>query len=117
MIYYLRENNLLKEDLFISEPAAHDAKLCFDNQFTQLDQALNRYLAKKRNQRGTDEKGKIKGKNDYEQKRIDYAMKLKAMVREYEARKRGPVGKAEEQEKQALIRRREQNKRNKAPGL
>ena len=114
---YLRDNNLLKEDLFISEPAAHDAKLCFDNQFTQLNQALNRYLAKKRNQRGTDEKGKIKGKNDYEQKRIDYAMKLKAMVREYEARKRGPVGKAEEQEKQALIRRREQNKRNKAPGL
>ena len=114
---YLRENNLLKEELFISEPAAHAAKLCFDNQFSQLDQALNRYLAKKRNQRGTNEKGKIKGKNDYEQKRIDYAMKLKSLVREYEARKRGPVGRAEEQEKQALIRRREQNKRNNAPGL
>ncbi len=84
---------------------------------TDLERAVDRYLSKKLSIRGMDESGKIKGKNDYEKQRIEYVKKLKAIVKQYEACKRGPVKKEEIAEKDTLITRREQNKKNHGPGM
>ena len=75
------------------------------------------YLRKKTGERGLDETGNIRGKNDYEKKRIAYAKKVLSLVKEYKDRRSGPVKKAEKLEEQALKNRRDQNNRNKAPGI
>ena len=110
---YLRDIGKCNESLFISEPGAEDVRQVYESVFNNLNQAIDRYLNKKLLARGMDEKGKIKGKNDYEQKRIDFVVKIKKVVKDYEARKRGPVKKSEIVEKQSVIKRRDQNIKNK----
>ena len=75
------------------------------------------YLRKKTNQRGLDEKGRIKAKNPYEKSRIEYAEKLLSIAKEYENRKAGPVKYEGQKEKQDVIRRRNQTARNKGAGM
>ncbi|MCR4837468.1 MAG: hypothetical protein K5897_00870 [Eubacterium sp.] len=114
---FLRQSNLLDEEKFISDPNAGEALMVFDEAFNTLNEKVRTYLRKKTGERGLDETGKIKGKNDYEKKRIEYAKNVLSLVKEYTERRIGPVKKADKQEEQALKDRRDQNNRNKAPGL
>ena len=114
---YVSEALKPDQKLFLSEPSAQTARQVYDHVFGYLERAVDRYLSKKLSTRGMDESGKIKGKNDYEKNRIEYVKKLKAIVKQYEACKRGPVKKEEIAEKDTLITRREQNKKNHGPGM
>ena len=114
---FLRQSNLLDEEKFISDPNAGEVLMVFDEAFNTLNEKVRTYLRKKTGERGLDETGKIKGKNDYEKKRIEYAKNVLSLVKEYTERRIGPVKKADKQEEQALKDRRDQNNRNKAPGL
>ena len=115
---YLRNSQIgLNEQNFISDNSSQPANQVYDSVFNNLNQAITRYLNKKITERGMDETGEIKGKNSYEQKRIDFVKKLKAVVKEYESRKRGPIKKAEIEEKKSLVKRRDQNIKNNAPGI
>ncbi len=112
---FLRRSNQLDEEKYISDRNAGEALMVYDEAFNTLNEKVTTYLRKKTGERGLDERGRIRGKNDYEKKRIEYAKNLLSLVKEYNARRSGPVKKAEKLEEQALKNRRDQNTRNKAP--
>ena len=114
---FLRRSNQLNEEKYISELHAGETLMVFDEAFNALNEKVRTYLRKKTRERGLDETGKIKGKNDYEKKRIEYAKNVLSLVKEYTDRRVGPVKNADKLEEQALKNRRDQNIRNKAPGL
>ena len=113
---FLKQSNRLDEEKFISELNAGETLMVFDEAFNTLNEKVRNYLRKKTGERGLDETGNIRGKNDYEKKRIEYAKKVLSLVKEYMARRSGPVKKEDKLEEQALKTRRNQNNLNKAPG-
>jgi len=112
---FLRRSNQLDEDRFLSDLNQGEALRVFDEAYKALNEKVMIYLRKKTGERGLDESGNIRGKNEYEKKRIAYAKNVLALVKEYRARKNGPVKKAEKVEAQALKNRRDQNIKNKGP--
>ena len=114
---FLKQSNRLDEEKFISELNVGETLMVFDEAFNTLNEKVRNYLRKKTGERGLDETGNIKGKNDYEKKRIEYAKNVLSLVKEYTARRNGPVKRAEKLEEQALKTRRNQNNLNRAPGL
>jgi len=112
---FLKQSNQLDEEKFISDLNEGEALMVFDEAFHNLKDKVNTYLRKKTGERGLDETGKIKGKNDYEKKRIEYAKNVLSLVREYTAIRKGPVNKADKLEEQTLKNRRDRNAVNKGP--
>ena len=86
--------------------------MVFDEAFNTLNEKVKTYLRKKTRERGLDETGNIRGKNDYEKKRIAYAKSVLSLVKQYQARRNGPVNKEDKLEEKALKDRRDQNKKN-----
>ena len=69
------------------------------------------------NERGLDEKGRIKAKNTYEKNRIAYVTKVLNLVNEYELREHGPLWKSGKLEREALMKRHNQNQKNMAKAM
>ncbi len=109
---YLRRSNRLDEDRFVSDLNAGESLMVFDEAFNTLNEKVKTYLRKKTRERGLDETGNIRGKNDYEKKRIAYAKSVLSLVKQYQARRNGPVNKEDKLEEKALKDRRDQNKKN-----
>ncbi|MBR6173541.1 MAG: Fic family protein [Eubacterium sp.] len=109
---YLRRSNRLDEEKFVSDLNAGESLMVFDEAFNTLNEKVKTYLRKKTRERGLDETGNIRGKNDYEKKRIAYAKSVLSLVKQYQARRNGPVNKADKMEEKALKDRRDQNKKN-----
>lgn len=116
----LKDNKMLDEKMFIHDAAAEKTIENVDSVFTNLKSEILTYLRKKTRQRGLDEKGNIKGKNEYEQKRIDYAKEMLKTVKEYEKIRKKPSAAAEIAEERKLIESRKQREKQKIarqPGL
>ncbi|MBR0145657.1 MAG: hypothetical protein IJM25_03225 [Eubacterium sp.] len=61
----LRERGIMNEDKFINDPTSLEAKQALKASFDNLKAKVRIYLRKKTNERGLDEKGRIKAKNTY----------------------------------------------------
>ena len=99
----LKKNKMLKEKQFINDNASAATVERMDLAFQHLKEEVLKYLRKKTRQRGLDEKGNIKGKNEYEQKRIDYAKNMLKVVKEYEKVRKGPQTVNERIEERNLV--------------
>ena len=110
--------NQLKEDkkldmtkLAEEDPETYD-KVC--NAFSKIKEANNEYLVGKMKERGVTTLEALTGKNDYEQKRIDYAMDVRKTVNEFNTMMSGPASKDEVDDLQANKQRRQLEDNRKA---
>jgi len=113
----LRERGIMNEDKFINDPTSLETKQALKASFDNLKAKVRIYLRKKTNERGLDQKGRIKAKNTYEKNRIAYVTKVLNLVNEYELREHGPLWKSGKLEREALMKRHDQNQKNMAKAM
>ena len=70
--------------------------------YNNLRSTISTYLNKKVRERNASSVETLRGKNSYEQKRIDFAKQLLRIVNEYEDIRRGPVTEADKKLQQRL---------------
>lgn len=90
------ENEAGRNELMVDDPRAARTLAAYDSAFETLRANTLAYLHRKQGQRGAASIEELRGKNPYEQSRIQYAKELLALTDEYQA-SRSPERSAEEQ--------------------
>ena len=103
---YLNRQQKLDPGLPLRDKASKESTAAFDDAFEKLRSTTTAYLKGKMQQRGASSLETLRGKNSYEQARIDYAKKLLNTVSLYEKLRKGPQTEEEKAEEQSLIDRR-----------
>ena len=103
---HLGRLNQLDPSLLLRDEAAGESKEAFDEAFRTLRTAANQYLNGKAEQRRAASVETLRGKNPYEQARIDYARRLLKAAELYDELRKGPQTEAEKAEEQSLADRR-----------
>lgn len=103
---YMSKLQKLDPRRLLRDESAGESKTAFDGVFEELRSAANRYLSGKMEARHADSLENLRGKNAYEQARIDYAKKLLNAVQLYDKVRKGPQTEEEKAEEQSLADRR-----------
>ena len=92
--------------LLQDDSRVRDTVKAIDQVYRNLELKTLKYLEDKKDARHAASIETLKGKNPYEQRRIDYARNLLNEVREYQRLRAGPVTEAEKEEYRAITERR-----------
>ena len=111
---HLQRQGKLDPTVLLRDERAKATEAEFDEAFDALRAAASLYLGGKMEQRGADSLESLRGKNSYEQARIDYAKELLAASNSYNKLREGPQTEAEKAEEQSLADRRAMEERRAA---
>ena len=89
--------------LMLDDPKAQKSVKVYNNVFMNLREKATEYLGKKMKDRHAESIDALRGKNTYEQARIDYAKKLLAVTEEYLQIRDEPLTEAERTERSRLM--------------
>ena len=112
---FLRQNDpetMGRSLMMLDDPKAQKTVKVYNNVFMNLREKTTEYLGKKMKDRHAESLDVLKGKNDYEQARIDYAKKLLAVTDEYLKIRDEPLTEAEREERSRLMEFRSIGERN-----
>ena len=103
---YLKENDpdvQNRNSLMLDDPKAQKSVKVYHNVFMNMREKVSDYLAGKMEQRGAKTLAELKGKNNYEKARINYAKKLLAITDRYMEQVDGTLTPEEREERARLL--------------
>ena len=104
----LLEQGAIREQQLAGDEAGKPTLTQLDASYNNLKNRINAYFERKMRQAHVPDLEHLVGKNDYEKNRIKYARELMSAVNDYEDIRSGKHSEAEQEDRQALLNRREQ---------